>query len=123
MTLRGVFRDGLPFVALSMTGKAGSIESVECIVDTAFNGELKLPSYLLSQLSYFSPGFRRIILADGSERDSPFVLVLLDWEEEERVTEVLVTESGNPLIGTGLLMEHLLTIELTESGEVSVDTL
>jgi hypothetical protein len=60
-------------------------------------------------------------LADGQERDVPYYSIVIEWEdpeteERERLCEVLVSGRGNPLIGTEILRNHLLQIELTDGG-------
>ena len=47
---------------------------------------------------------------------------MLNWFEEGRPTEVLILE-GEPLLGTVLMREHLLQVEMTEGGETVIDPL
>ena len=48
--------------------------------------------------------------------------IMLDWNGETRTTEVLVLE-GEPLLGTVLMRENLLQVEMTDGGEVIIEPL
>jgi len=47
---------------------------------------------------------------------------MLEWNEEQRSTEVLILE-GDPLLGTVLLREYLIQMEMTEGGQVAIEPL
>ena len=85
-------------------------------MDTGFEGELTLPLSVLAQLKASPSTGRRIQLADGSQREQPVFLLMLDWNSELRLTEVLGME-GNPLLGTLLLAENMVQLEMTDGGE------
>lgn len=46
----------------------------------------------------------------------------IQWDDEERVVEILAME-GNPLLGSELLYGSLLQIEMMDGGEVSIEPL
>lgn len=117
----GQVRAGLPRVTLALPGEAGPL-SREFILDTGFEGELAMPASDASQLVR-SPAFaQRVRLADGSERERSVYLVTVDWNDEPRLTEVLVLE-GSPLLGSGLLAEQFVQREMTDNGAVSIEPL
>ena len=117
----GYVRDYLPRVVITLPGLNGPL-SVELIVDTGFDGDLSMPGGPLAQL-HASFSMERIIrLADGSKRRRPYYDILLDWDGEERVTEVTVLEN-DPLLGALLLDGFNLQIEMTTGGVVQIDRL
>ncbi len=117
----GVFRDEHPRLTLNLTGAAGEFP-VELIVDTGFAGDLSLPSHLAERLAGEYAGFSERRLANGQRFQCRVHEILLAWNDEMRPTEVLVLE-GDPLIGTVLLRDHLLQMEMTDGGEISADAL
>jgi hypothetical protein len=46
----------------------------------------------------------------------------IEWNDEQRLTEVLVLE-GNSLLGNELLYGSLLQVEMTDGGEISIEPL
>lgn len=104
-----------------MPGRGGDLE-VEFIVDTGFAGDLALPAYLVNQIEGTLIGFRDRRLATGQQFRCPSYEIMLDWNDEPRPTEVLILE-GDPLLGTVILREHLLQMEMMEGGEVSIEAL
>jgi clan AA aspartic protease len=83
----GHVRDNFPRIALTLSGRDGKFQ-VEFIIDTGFDGEIALPPSLLSRLDASSSYSRRIRLADGSVRERPYSKMVIDWNDEERLTEV-----------------------------------
>ncbi len=117
----GHVRDRFPRVSLSLPGREGPI-NVEFIVDTAFDGDLALPSSLIAQLEAEIAEEQIIRFADGTERERPRYELTLLWEDEERITEVLALENP-PLLGVGLMEGNLLQAEMQTGGEVSLEPL
>jgi clan AA aspartic protease len=95
---------------------------IDFVIDTGFEGDLALPAHLLRHVADRPAGVRNHALADGSILGCPCYNATLDWNGEDRLTEVLMLE-GVPLIGTALLEDYLLQIEMTEGGEVVLDPL
>ena len=122
MTEYGRFKNGLPRLTLTLPGKHGDF-SVDFVVDTGFGGDLTLPENLARELPDATLESRLINLAGAFRQRCPCYEI--PWENEEgetRTVEVLVLD-GNPLLGTGFLSDTLLTIEITEGGEVSAESL
>lgn len=94
-------------------------ESLLCVVDTGFNGDLLLSataarSVGITEGSYVS----EIELGDGRLSRVTRNLLVVAWLGETRSMSVLISDSWNPraddpvgLIGTGLLSPHLLLID------------
>ena len=117
----GVFRDGHPRLRLALPCRGGAREA-ECIVDTGFEGDLALPDDFARHLDVLSTGSVIRLLADGSPFRCPVVEVFLENDLVSRIVEVLVLP-GNPLIGTTLLREYFLQVEMTQGGEMAVEPL
>ena len=117
----GYVRDYFPRVMLSLPGQNGPV-SVEFIVDTGFDGDLSLPSELIRQMVASLSTTRIIRLADGSTQRRPYYELLMDWDGEERVTEITVLEN-TPLLGALLLGSFSVDMEMTTGGIVQIDRL
>jgi len=115
----GVVRDHLVRVTLTLPGLAGPVPC-EFILDTGFEGDLALPSNILRQLDV-QPLFLSLrATGDGSLVECPVYQAELKWGEEPRTAELLALEH-NPLLGTMLLEDCHLDIDLTENGEVVIE--
>ncbi|MGI4792065.1 MAG: hypothetical protein ACRYFS_24850 [Janthinobacterium lividum] len=119
--MQGTFRDEHPRIVLSLPGMQDRLD-VEFIVDTGFAGDLSLPIRLINQTEVTLMGFRDRRLATGQEFRCPYCSIMLEWDGEVRLTEVLVLE-GDPLLGTVLLREYLILVEMTDGGEISIEPL
>lgn len=117
----GQVRRRFPCVLLTLPGLAGPLE-IEFTVDTAFDGDLALPADLARRLDAQPSGKRGLSLADGSLFVSAAYEILLDWEGEERLSEVLVLD-GSPLLGVVLMEGLRLGVEMEPGGEVSLELL
>ena len=121
--IEDVFLRGLPRVTLTIPGVQEDIE-VGCIVDTGFDGDLALPARIALRLGITPTSQVNHLLANGTGIPVPILEVELPWgeDEEPRLTTIAVME-GNALIGTELLRDCLLQIELTEGGSVTAEPL
>ena len=117
----GHVRDNLPRVMLALPGYDGPV-NVEFVVDTAFEGDLALPQSILDHVESVFRGNRLVRLADGSLRYRDYYEIVLEWEEEERLTEVALMDN-EPLLGVELMAGYLLQVELEDGGEVSLEPL
>ena len=117
----GVFRDEHPRLTLCLPALQGILE-VEFIIDTGFAGDLALPSILVRQLNGLTGGPQERMLATGQPFYCASYEISLDWGNETRTTEVLVLE-GEPLLGTVLMREHLLQVEMSDGGETVIEPL
>jgi clan AA aspartic protease len=119
--LYGHVRDHMPRVLLSLPGIPGPL-NVEFCLDTGFEGELALPSALAANLQLEDIVKQTISMADGTIRTAFVGYIMLEWNEEQRPTEVLVLD-GNPLMGMLLLEGSHVHIEATDGGEVVIEPL
>lgn len=117
----GIFRDEHPRITLPLPQIGGAI-AVEFIVDTGFAGDLSLPAHLAGLLEGVFAGFGNRRLANGQLLKCGTYEIMLDWNDELRSTEVLILE-GDPLLGTVILQEYLVHMEITEGGQVAIEPL
>lgn len=99
--IQGYVRDYLPRVTLWLPGQHGEL-AVEFILDTGFDGDVSLPSSLIQQLEATFSTERIVRLADGSQHRRPYYEMIMEWDGEERLTEITVLENS-PLLGAVLL--------------------
>jgi clan AA aspartic protease len=118
---QGIFRAGHPRLALQLAGIYSRVE-IEFIVDTGFNGEIALPPSMANELNYTSAGYREHKVAGGRIDRFEICQATIVWDGEDRMVELLIIE-GEALIGTELLAELMLQIEVTEGGQVLIDPL
>lgn len=94
---------------------------VECVIDTGLEGDLALPRSLVTRLDRVSPyETRSFALADGSLRDLLICYIEIEWDEEPRTVEVLVTE-GRPLLGMVLMDGFYIGIDARSGGEAVIE--
>lgn len=92
---------------------------IECVVDTAFEGFLTLPTAVVEDLlPYLAPIDAN--LADNSRIVTNVHQAVILWNGVERVIPVLAM-GRRPLIGTALLEDYHLGIDFYEGGTVLID--
>ena len=117
----GHVRDRFPRISLSLPGRNGPLV-IEFIVDTGFDGDLALPQSVINRLEATVSDAHDVRLADGSQQARAYYEMNMEWQEEGRLTEVLVLEY-EPLLGVGLMEGNLLQAEMLTGGEVSLEPL
>lgn len=98
-------------VSIAATPEA-PLRSLEVWLDTGCTGELVLPRALIEKLRLTSHGAVQVLLADGTTYLSETLLCDVEWFGERRTVEVVANNSF-PLLGVGLLLGHILTIDYT----------
>ena len=101
---------GQPIVEIQVSGSRGEI-SLNAVVDTGFSGDVSLPTSIAVQLGLELWGSEVFELADGSRVEG---LVFVGWlclEKEEREAEIILSDSQEALVGTGLLRGRCLEID------------
>lgn len=101
---------------------ANDTEKVEAIIDTGFTGELTLPGNLIDRLGLPRIGELPITLGDGNEIDVDLYLGMVLWQGENRIVQVLRTDS-RPLVGMSPLHGNRLILDVMTDGEVTIETL
>ena len=109
-------------VPIRLLDANGHVHRVEAVVDTGFNGYLALPSDLIHQLgAHATEPVDMGLATDLVVTVDSFEGIVL-WRGERRSVEILEAE-GDPLIGTALLWDSLLTAEMTDNGAVTIGPL
>lgn len=109
-------------VSLRLRGTNGLEIVVDGVLDTGFSESLALPEDLIVALSLVRIGLDEMILADGSRVVFPLYEGVVIWNSQERLVSIHSAE-GSPLIGMGLLYDHLLTLQAVNGGQVTIERL
>lgn len=108
-------------MALLLPGRQAPV-SVEAVIDTGFEGDLALSQPIILSLEAQLSGVDSFALADGSRLNCLVYEMTLEWNDDERVVEVLAMD-GEPLLGTRLMQGLLLQVEVSEGGHVQLEPL
>jgi clan AA aspartic protease len=87
--------------------------SIECVVDTGFDGGLMLPRTLAEGLQIQLVGELVFDMVGGARMSAPVGLVKIEWLNEQREIEAILGKGNDVLIGTELLAGTTLTIDYT----------
>jgi clan AA aspartic protease len=107
-------------ISLTLCPPGRSDISIDCVVDTGFEGALTLPPDVVSDLQL--PYLTQISanLANDSSVMTRLYLATIIWQGVER--EVVVLAMGRrPLLGTALMEDYHLSVDFCEGGAVIVD--
>ena len=91
--------------------KLTSGETIDCVLDTGFNGNLILPKSFVEK---YSPDVLirvQVELAEGKTAEVGMTTVEIKWLGNEFPINILVSETDECLIGTELLVDSLLEID------------
>ncbi len=111
---------GTAYVGLKVAGLRGEVE-IEAILDTGFNGQVCLPLSVAVPLGLELAYTSQFELADGTLVQDELVFVgKAFWRGEYRDVEIVLTRSGEALLGTGLLEGAQVQLDFAR-GTVSVD--
>lgn len=83
------------------------------VIDTGFEGDICLPVGLAIQLGLELYDEVEMKLADGSIKSALVFKGVVMLGEEQKTAEIILTESQDVLIGTGLFKDKRLTIDFT----------
>ena len=109
-------------VRLSLNGLRGREQSVEAVIDTGFNGYLTLPPDLIKELGLPFRRNGRAVLGDGSVITFDIYEAVILWDGRPRRVSVDAADT-DPLLGTGLLSGHELSVQFIEGGEALIRSL
>jgi clan AA aspartic protease len=109
-------------VRLPLRGVQGWEQSVEAVIDTGFNGYLTLPSDLIRELGLPFRRNGRAVLGDGSEITFDIYEAVILWDGRPRRVPVDAADT-DPLLGTGLLSGHELSVQFIEGGDALIRSL
>ena len=103
------YREALVLVRL------GDGATIECVVDTGFDGGLMLPRAFVSQIQIPIIGELTFEMVGGAKMSAKIGLTDVKWLGELREVEVIVSEGDDALVGTELLIGTTLIIDYQSS--------
>ena len=109
-----------PRVSLLVAGHSREFREVEAVVDTGFSGWITLPDGLIRELRLTYYGPRDNVTADGRVIQLTTYSALAQWLGHLRPIVVHQTDSERPLLGTALLENCRLTVDMRQDGLVTI---
>lgn len=100
----------LPLVVKGLRAQA----KVDAVIDTGFSGDLCLPIEVAIQLGLELCGIELYELADGAIQRANVFKAKVNWFGEGKEVEVILTESSQALIGTGMLVGKKVELDFDE---------
>ena len=91
--------------------RAASGETVECLVDTGFNGALMLTRFAVIRLGLAVLGRVPIIGVSGARFIADIAELEVEWLNERRAVEVIISDGEDSLVGTQMLDGTKLIID------------
>ena len=101
--------------------RLSSGEAIECVVDTGFDGGLMLPRAFADHLQFPIIGRLAFEMVGGTRLFARVGLANIEWLDEVRQIEIIVSDGSDALIGTELLQKTMLMIDYV-SGRVTIST-
>ena len=86
---------------------------IQAWIDTAFNGELVIPSRMIEAAQLEQTAGIDARLADGNAVTLESFTCILNWFGEDVAVEVIANDGKYPLLGIGLLVGHRLIVDYT----------
>ena len=111
--------DGRAYVQCSVLSSSGTVQEIEALLDTGFNGSLALSPEQIAALGLKQQSKTTVVLASGERRNVPTYRATIQFGGQEQA--VLVAEAGESLIGMALLWGHDLHIQCEAGGSVTVE--
>jgi clan AA aspartic protease len=93
---------------------------IQAWIDTAFNGELVVPSRIIESFRLEQSAGIEARLADGSIVLLESYTCRVDWFGSDRAVEVIANAGEFPLLGIGLLKDRRLVVDYRQS-TVTID--
>ena len=107
-------------VNIEIQDTMGQSHTIQCTLDTGFNGELALPLRVIERLGLVPDDALVVILANGDRIMMTRYSAKLDWQDQPIEAEVLQTEQESA-IGMALLENSNLTIQVWDGGNVLIE--
>lgn len=110
------------WVAVEILARNGQPHTIEVLLDTGFDGNLKLTAATIQELEPARSGYRFGELADGTATRFMSYYATVLWYGQPRAVQVIEADS-EPLLGMELLQGSRVTLDVREGGAVTVDAL
>jgi clan AA aspartic protease len=121
--IHGVVRAGREAVIrLTVRGPGSTVQIVDAIVDTGFDGFITLPSSLIDALRLPRIARSRVTLADGSVVPVAVYGATVLWDGEW-VTVDATSIEADALVGMGLLTGYRFCLDAVAGGRVTIEAL
>ena len=104
---------GHPKIEIRVIGRREDV-TITPTIDTGFDGQLCLPVEIAIQLGLELVSRVSVELANGSSQKTLVFSGTIEIGNQEVEAEIILTESDDPLIGTGLLKDMVLNIDFRE---------
>jgi len=104
---------GHPKIEIRVIGEREDV-AITPTIDTGFDGQLCLPVEIAIQLGLELVSRVSVELANGSRQKTLVFSGTIEMGNQEVGAEIILTESDDPLIGTGLLKNMVLNIDFGE---------
>ena len=98
----------------------GYFHTLECTLDTGFDGDLALPLGAIERLGLVTADIIRVTLANGTRVSMPRYSAKVSWHGQLVEVEVLQTE-GESAIGMSLLENSIVKLQVWDGGEVLIE--
>jgi clan AA aspartic protease len=96
--------------------------TVECVLDTGFQGQLALPPATAAALGLSVSGRVWANLADDSDVPVSVFSAIILWDDQE-VSVTVMAMGSRPLLGTELLQGFNLSADFEEDGQLALTPL
>lgn len=114
-----VNRNYEPIVSVELRHAGSTVQQIDALVDTGFNGWLTLPPRLVASLGLNGLRAGRVTLADGSEVTLDIYEAAINWNGSD-VTIPIDESDSFPLIGMRLMDGLDLRIRVQPDGAVEI---
>ena len=98
----------------------GYFHTLRCTLDTGFDGDLALPSGVIEQLGLVPIDILNVTLANSARASMPKYNANISWQERLVEVEVLQT-NGESAIGMALLENSIVTLQVWDGGDISIE--
>jgi clan AA aspartic protease len=98
----------------------GYFHTLQCTLDTGFDGDIALPSGAIERLGLVTADIIRVTLANGTRVSMPRYSAKVSWHGQLVEVEVLQTE-GESAIGMSLLENSIVKLQVWDGGEVLIE--
>jgi clan AA aspartic protease len=88
---------------------------IECVIDTGFNGFLLLPRKFIEDNSMRFVGIESVTMVEQNTTEIEVASGIINWLGKRLSVRILVSETGESLIGTEMLIGTILEIDYINS--------